>query len=282
MSRKDVPFSYNKLPSPLKWYGGKRYMAEKIIAEMPPHKHYCEPFAGGLGVLLAKDPEGVSEVVNDLHQDLVNFWSVLRDQTKFGQLQRKLEATPMSELLWDQCNEFYHGDTVQYYDSVYRAWSFFVWCRQSMSGRMDSFTPATRTRTRRGMNEQASSWLSAIDGLPEIHDRLRRVMIFNREATKFIQDQDGPDTLFYCDPPYVPSTRSATGVYRQEMTAEQHVELVGLLKQAKGRVILSGYPHPIYDSQLAGGWRRVEHELPNHASTAKTKHRETEVLWMNF
>src|SRR5262249_55750474 len=55
---------------PLKWHGGKSYLAGRIVKMMPQHTQYVEPFAGGLAVLLAKEPEGVSEVVNDLHRDL--------------------------------------------------------------------------------------------------------------------------------------------------------------------------------------------------------------------
>ena len=65
--------------SPLKWHGGKSYLAKRIIELMPPHLTYCEPFAGGLSVMLAKDPDGISEVANDLHGDLSNFWKVLAD-----------------------------------------------------------------------------------------------------------------------------------------------------------------------------------------------------------
>lgn len=41
------------LTPPLKWHGGKHCLADKIVALMPPHTHYCEPFAGGLALLLA-------------------------------------------------------------------------------------------------------------------------------------------------------------------------------------------------------------------------------------
>ena len=41
---------------PLKWWGGKTYFAKKFIELMPPHLHYVEPYAGGLAVLLEKDP----------------------------------------------------------------------------------------------------------------------------------------------------------------------------------------------------------------------------------
>jgi hypothetical protein len=45
--------------------------------------------------------------------------------------------------------------------------------------------------------------------------------------------------------------------------------------------MLSGYPSELYDTTLAG-WKRHTFDLPNHASGAKTKGRETEVLWCNF
>ena len=42
----------NRLAQPLKWWGGKHYLAKKIIELMPRHLHYVEPYAGGLAVLL--------------------------------------------------------------------------------------------------------------------------------------------------------------------------------------------------------------------------------------
>ena len=78
---------------PLKWWGGKHYLAKKIIDLMPRHLHYVEPYAGGLAVLLEKDPfdrslywgekgyeQGVSEVVNDIHRELTNFWRVCNEK----------------------------------------------------------------------------------------------------------------------------------------------------------------------------------------------------------
>jgi len=80
------------LTPPLKWHGGKHYLAPKIVALMPPHLHYVEPFAGGLAVLLAKEPEGVSDVANDLDGDLVNFWRVMQSGDDFGRFRRVVEA----------------------------------------------------------------------------------------------------------------------------------------------------------------------------------------------
>src|SRR5687767_4538336 len=90
---------------PLKWHGGKHYLAEQIVALMPQHIHYVEPYAGGLAVLLAKPCEGISEVVNDLHQPLTNFWQVLQNRELFLRFRRRVQATPFSELEWNRADQ---------------------------------------------------------------------------------------------------------------------------------------------------------------------------------
>jgi DNA adenine methylase len=268
-----------RVVNPLKWHGGKHYIATRIVELMPPHIHYVEPFGGGLAVLLAKDPHGVSEVVNDLHGELMNFWRVLQAEESFARFHRRVQAIPFSEAAWQESN-----DLIKHPDPVDRAVGFFVLCRQSLSGRMRCFAALTRNRTRRQMNEQASAWLNAVDGLPAVHARLRRVAILNRPALQVIKGQDGPKTLFYLDPPYIHDTRASTGEYGEyEMTNEQHQELVNAVVACQGKVMVSMYKHPIYDVLAAKhGWHRREFELPNNAASGSQKRRMTECLWMNF
>ena len=66
------------MKTPLPYYGGKTNIAAAIARYFPSHQHYVEPFAGSLAVLLAK-PRSKMETVNDLDQDLMTFWRVLRD-----------------------------------------------------------------------------------------------------------------------------------------------------------------------------------------------------------
>jgi DNA adenine methylase len=167
-------------------------------------------------------------------------------------------------------------------DMAAAAVAFFVHCRQSRSGLMKTFTPLTRGRTRRGMNGNASEWLSAVEGLADVHARLRPVVLENLPALDLVRREDTPGTLFYCDPPYLHATRTSTAAYGAfEMTEAQHAELLAVLLACKGKVMLSGYPSVLYDEALAG-WTRHAFDLPNHASGAKAKGRETEVLWCNF
>lgn len=265
------------LTPPLKWHGGKHYLASRIVKLMPPHVHYVEPYAGGLAVMLAKDPQGVSEVANDVNSNLTNFWRVLSSVELFSAFLRRVQAIPFSEAEWAASHKAADSDA----DPVARAVAFFVLCRQSLAGRMESFAPLSRTRTRRGMNEQASAWLNAVDGLPAVHKRLSRVVVLNRPALDVIRTQDGESTLFYCDPPYLHQTRAALDVYHHEMSEADHVEMLGVLAACKGRVMLSGYRSVLYDRAL-DGWNRHDFDLANHAAGGDSKRRMVECIWCNF
>lgn len=268
--------------------GGKSYLASRIVSLFPKHLHYCEPFFGGGAVLLARDPDderlwidghkGVSEVVNDISARLTRFWRVLQSDIDFARFLRIVEAMPMSRTEWDAHHD---ADMLDHDDEVVDAVSFFVDCRQSRSGMMKDFTSITRSRTRRQMNGNVSEWLGAVDGLPEVHARLRRVLIENMDAIKLIEREDTPNTLYYIDPPYLHETRSTKDLYDHEMSESDHVRLLDVLRRVEGKVMLSGYPSELYRETLAD-WRSVAFNLPNNLAGGKSKARETEMLWMNF
>ncbi len=268
------------LVPPLKWHGGKHYLAAKLweIAKTIPHVHRVEPYFGGGAFTLASDPEGYSEVVNDINTGLVNFWQVLANESAFEEFSRRVLATPFSEKHFEDKEwPLVNGSPIG------RAVAFFIRCRQSMSGRMKDFAPLSRTRTRRGMNEQASAWMTCVDGLPEVHARLRRVVILNQDALEVIKSQDGPETLFYLDPPYLHETRVSTDEYAHEMTRDQHEELLKVLSQIKGKFLLSGYDSELYQAfEDARHWSRTSFDLPNNSSSSKEKKRMQEIVWMNF
>ena len=264
---------------PIKWHGGKHYLAPKIIALMPTHVHYVEPYAGELSVLLAKNPDGVSEVVNDIHGGLTNFWRMLQQPDTFAEFVRMCEATPFSEAEWQNAND----PPLYPNDPIHKARLFFVRCRQSLAGRMDSFAPLSRTRTRRGMNEQASAWINAVDGLAAVHARLRRVVILNRDSLDVIRQQDGPETLFYLDPPYLHETRATTGEYEHEMDKADHLALLNTIGGIEGKILLSGYRSDLYDKFAHDcGWSRHEFDLPNNSAGGKSKKRKIECVWKNY
>lgn len=104
--------------------------------------------------------------------------------------------------------------------------------------------------------------------------RLQGVVIERRDALEVIRAQDSPDTLFFIDPPYLPSTRSKAG-YRYEMSQAQHVQLLERLLAIQGKAVVAGYPSQLYDDMLSG-WQRVER--PHRA--AGSRRPRMEVLWI--
>ena len=290
------------LTQPLKWHGGKYYLRNWIIGLMPPHLHYVEPFFGGGGILLARDPErdwldtgkeklpaalkGCSEVANDLHGELTNFWKVLQNPTDFEAFRQKVALTPFSEVEFEEALEATENAVISENTSenrAARAHRFFILARQSRQGLMKDFATLSRNRTRGRINEQVNAWLSVVNGLPDVHERLKNVLILNQDACDVIRRQDGPNTLFYCDPPYVHETRSTTGEYNHEMTESQHSKLLGILAGIEGKFMLSGYPSDLYTKfEQRHNWKRHNYLIDNKAASGKVKETKTECLWCNF
>lgn len=271
--------------SPLRWHGGKFYLADQIVKMMPSHTRYVEPFAGGLNVLLRKPFEGISEYANDLNGELMNFWRVLRNEFHFERLQKWLHMTPLNMADFDDVTapSSLTEEQQKMQPCEYRAYWFFIRARMSRQGLGKDFCTPT-SRPRRGMNEQVSAWLSAIEGLPDVHNRLKRVEIWNLPAVEVIRKLDSESTLFYLDPPYLHSTRSSVGEYGQfEMKEADHIALLDCLSSIKGMFLLSGYDSPLYRSyKQKHFWSSRYFDLPNNASSAKSKERKTELIWSNF
>ena len=62
--------------------------------------------------------------------------------------------------------------------------------------------------------------------------------------------------LVYCDPPYLPPTRTSKRRYRFDYTEADHIELLERLQGLPCCVMLSGYPSKLYDERLAD-WRSL-------------------------
>lgn len=278
----------NPTSLPLKWHGGKFYLTDWIISLMPPHHHYVEPYFGGGAVLFAKDPESVSEIVCDKCQLLMNFWATLQFEATFAAFSRRVSAIPFceqqyetalvrsSELLQPE-HDYAHEPDPEL------AAAFFVVCRQSLAGRMDSFAPATTGRLRRGMNEQVSAWLSCVDNLPPVATRLKRVFMHAPQpALPLIRKYDKLGLVMYLDPPYPKDTRESPDVYEHEMSLRDHRELLTTVKQVRhAKVLLSSYPNELYDTMLKN-WRRETKEVDNKASGKRRKEKKIEAVYMNY
>lgn len=259
----------------LRWHGGKWLLAPWIIGHFGKHRVYVEPFGGAWSVGFRK-VRATAEVWNDLDGELVNLFTVMRSD-RAGDLIEALRLTPFAR---DEFNAAYHPSG----DPVDRARKLII--RAFMGHGSDGASGQYRTGFRANSNRSGSTpavdWVNLPDSLALAVERLRGVVIENRPAIEVMLKHDGAQTLHYVDPPYLAATRARCnrrtdngGVYRHELTDEQHFELLAFLQTLEGMVILSGYPSEIYDAAL-DGWQRVERPaLKDGAAPA------TEVLWLN-
>jgi DNA adenine methylase len=249
----------------LRYHGGKWRIAPWIISFFPPHRIYVELFGGGGSVLLRK-PRVYSDVYNDLDYEIVNLFRVLRDRG--DELLRLLYLTPFSREEFILAYESSDDPLEQARRTVARSFMGFGGAAAT-AGPKTGFRACSRLGT-----TPAYNWAHYPDALKNIIERLRGVVIENRPALDVIPQQDTDKTLFYADPPYLPSVRDPGTDYRHEMTEDDHIKLARVLRQVKGMVIVSGYYSDLYD-ELYKGWTRRE-----KAAYADGSRPRTEVLWM--
>lgn len=251
---------------PMPYSGGKQALAERIADLFPPHDHYVELFGGALSVLLAK-PQSKIETVNDINQDLMTFWRVLRDQPE--QLEHACALTPHSR------TEYLNARDTDVTDDIEKARRVWVQLTQGRGSRLGT---KTGWRFVHGTNRMAlSRYLDGyLDRIAPAAQRLKEVCLENRDARTLIAAYQRPGALFYVDPPYLMDTRHGEQYAHEFGDLDQHQELLDLLIATPAKVAISGYDHPMYADRL-NGWERRE-----FSATAMTGARRTEVLWMNY
>lgn len=273
----------HKRISAFAWYGGKSSHLTWLLPLLPPTKHFVDVFGGSAAVLMNRDPSPI-ETYNDIDNGVVNFFRVVREQP--DELARLLHLTPYSREERRQAFEAIRKDAPT--TPIEKARQFFVLARQTRgeSQRRDDAVlnswKFTRDRVIRGMAGYQSQWETGIDGLAAVAARMRRVQIENYPWPRILELYDTPETLFYCDPPYLHDTReyTHTNSYTHEMSADDHRKLADALHRCKGLVALSGYPSNLYD-ELYSGWHRVDMPVTSFAAAGANNER-IECLWTNY
>lgn len=252
----------------LRYFGGKWRLAPWIISHFPAHRTYVEPFGGAASVLLRKVPAAV-EVYNDLDDELVEFFNVLRCPRLARELRRRLRCTPYART--ELAGAYVPAPAG---DRVERARRLVIRSMQSFHPRAVFGIPTVFSS--RGSHSPAASWAAYAEALPALAHRLRSVVVENRQARDLIAAHDSASTLFYVDPPYVRSTRTSTEIYRHELADPDHRALLTQLASVKGFVALSGYGSDLYRDLLPGWQARTK-----SARVSNSRLERVEVLWLS-
>lgn len=257
---------------PIPYYGGKQRIAHRIVALLPEHAHYVEPYCGGLSILMAKPPAKI-ETVNDLDGSLMTFWRVLRDHPE--DLMRACALTPHSRAELDLCRDPMDG--LGEVEIARRVWSQLAQGRSGRRTRTGWRFYVDGTSTATGM----AGYLGAyVKRMPPAAARLAAVQLECKPALEVIDLYGRAESsLLYVDPPYLSATRRSLQYLHEMETESQHRELAEALRSTAAAVALSGYHSPLYDD-LYADWYATEIAASTQQSGAHSA--RTEVIWTNF
>jgi DNA adenine methylase len=253
----------------LKWPGTKWSIANKIIDLMPEHKMYLEPFFGSGAIFFSKKPCN-TEILNDLDGEIVNLFKCIRDNPE--ELANMVYFTPYSR-------EEYKQSYGRSGTDIERARQFIVRANMARAG-MQYYSSGWRhagpVLGERCKQRVTGDWNRIPERILEAAKRLKDAEIENTAAIKLIEKYNTKECLIYADPPYLLSTRRQR-YYNVEMTEDtEHIELINVLKNHSGPVLLSGYNSELYND-LLDDWHKVE--IKTLAEQGKER---TEVIWTNY
>lgn len=247
----------------LRYPGSKWSLAREIVSLFGDHYHYVEPYFGSGAVFFSK-PVSPHELINDMNSLVVNFFRVLRAQT--DDLLFALETTPWSRDEYDQSH-------IQTGDALEDARRFVTRIWQAHASDLAKKTGWKSRGSKQPARGMSVRWKRVPSELAELAVRLRDAEIENRPALEVMRRFATKDTLIYADPPYLMETRTQK-MYAHEMTLDEHLEMLEVLKSHPGPVVISGYENSIYDKHLRS-WKKLKLKPPKVEKQAD----RMEVLW---
>lgn len=262
-----------QIPKGLPYYGGKNPTLElnkwisKIIGQNTKVL-YCEPFAGMLGILLAR-PKSRLEMVNDSNGWLISWWKAVRDYpNEFGLL---IDNTPYSRDLYEeaitQIKSICTGNILQ--DGLVAHTVITQSLAHGLGARKSSWSVTYADNTSLG------KWYDK--NIKILHERIKDVQIENKDCLSILEKTSAKNkAIIYCDPPYQNAKTEDYGKFYIDLD-----KMTELLLAQKGEVFVSGYDNEWDHLE----WERYEHKTicrgigkSNKIGSATSR---TEVLWTN-
>lgn len=281
-----MKYSSVKVPSFIKMFGGKSRYARQYIRLFPDvskYDIYCEPFAGGAGVLMNKE-RSKREILADLNPKIAGCLMTLRDSGE------EVINCLFKHFYSYSVETFRNAKTIidhkNFSNSPTGTAAYIAANRMSRSGLFKDFAESNRLRG--GQMGDKNAWENFLEfGIHKVIERLQGVIIYHESAfnlfykinlvTGQYKGSKGR-ALYFLDPPYLHETRVTKNSYDYEMTQEQHGQLLNDIKMLRGKVFLCGYRSSLYASHL-DDWIVHEFNRPADSGQTKVKTRRVEVLW---
>lgn len=256
------------------YFGGKNAHLPWLLPLLKcvPAVGFVDLFCGSAAVGLNMDNQVIT--INDINQDITNFFAVLRNQPDV--LITQLQLTPYSQ------TEYKAAWNPDEPDPVSRARNFYIRAMQSFGScgvqkEYNSWSYSINS-TRSQIAAHVAKWLKGVQGLPELVQKLREIQIENRHYSTIIENFGGFNTLIYADPPYHIDSRTGHIRYAFEFDDQEHIKLAGMLHETPAYVAVSGYRCELMDELYKDFFVTMD----RYRRTNDPKARRQEALWTNY
>lgn len=195
---------------------GKKKLAKRLVAMLPPHSTYVEPFAGSAAVLFAKEPAD-TEAINDADPEIAQAYRVIK-----GLSAEKIERLRRMQWTGDEAafKRLFDAKPTGELERLHRFLYLTHFSYGKLRGR--SFNP-----------NAAGVPARTVDRLETFAPRLKGVHVFGGDYEKVVRKYDGANTVFYFDPPYVGHN---VDVGESDFDEERFFKV---LKSLKGKFLLT-------------------------------------------
>lgn len=218
--------------APFGWPGGKRNLTKTLLTLIPEHRAYVEVFSGSAKLLFAKE-RSHWEILNDINDDLMNFFRVAKHRP--AELAEFMYSELIASVRFKELRNTAGGGCATRAE-LERAARFLYLTWYSFGSKGEHFASATIAQLKKGQPAPVRKSVKSIGAiLNQAADRLRDVLIENRDFAVCIERYDSRGTFFYLDPPYSSFQRNG----RYESLGERQAELFQLLARCKGKFLMS-------------------------------------------
>lgn len=258
-----------KIRPPIKCPEQKWHLKDFIISNFPEgyeQMTYVEPFCAGGAIFLNKNAS-TTEVICDSDQGIVALFKAIRDEPK--EFITRIKRTKYSERAFKIA---LNKSQTEFEDYIDRAVNEYILRKMSRGGKKKAFAWSDKLA-----DETANEWEAMTDKLSEISDRVQNTTVLCKNFVEVIKVWDEDNTLFYFDPPALRSIPIDESTEPHELSVEDHMNLIHLAKNAKGKVIISGFSCPLYNRSLKS-WKCKK----KTATASQTKSKHVDCIWTNY
>lgn len=272
----------------LKYIGGKGRMAGVLSRLIPKTcKIYAEMYCGSAALALNSGRFDL-KILNDFNPHIANFWRIATTPETRGKLLERLQSTSYSWSLFQEAKKRREAYGAKQSDPIQWAVDTYILINQSFNA---------DDRTWSGWNDTVyKKRLSNPLEVPFVFKSLagQTFQVYNMDAVACMKENqllENPEVFIYLDPPYLEGLRCDGKLYQVDMPdVRDHINLLKAIRQAKAKIVLSGYwsnrddGTDLYDWYLVPhGWHRhLLGEYVKGCDVGEDKSKGMEWIWCNY